>query len=275
MVSPNAKVQGPNCRAVLLLRLEGPLQSWGIRARWDVRDTAIAPTKSGLIGLLGCALGYERGDARLQELNKTLRLGVRVEHPGRVITDYQTVTDYLPTAGGGYKLSGSKTVSTLSSAKSSGVAPATIISPRAYLEDASFLVAFEQRDGQSEILEDCAAALQSPKWPLFLGRKSCVPTRPIFDATRDGLRDEYADIESALASHPWDWRGAKRFVRKVYSDAKPLRTYIEDPKGAHEWQDVVLPGSGRFYGFRQVCEGWVDFQCLIRVDSEAGPKKEV
>jgi CRISPR system Cascade subunit CasD len=41
----------------LFLRLEGPLQSWGERARWDVRDTAPEPTKSGVIGLLACALG--------------------------------------------------------------------------------------------------------------------------------------------------------------------------------------------------------------------------
>ena len=40
---------------ILLLRLEAPLQSWGTRSRWDVRDTATEPTKSGIIGLLGCA----------------------------------------------------------------------------------------------------------------------------------------------------------------------------------------------------------------------------
>ena len=43
---------------ILFLRLEGPLQSWGIRSRWDVRETQPEPTKSGVIGLLGCALGY-------------------------------------------------------------------------------------------------------------------------------------------------------------------------------------------------------------------------
>ena len=41
----------------LFLRLEGPLQSWGERGHWAVRDTAPEPTKSGVVGLLGCALG--------------------------------------------------------------------------------------------------------------------------------------------------------------------------------------------------------------------------
>ena len=43
---------------IMLLRLEGVLQSWGERSRWDHRDTSDMPTKSALIGLLGCAMGY-------------------------------------------------------------------------------------------------------------------------------------------------------------------------------------------------------------------------
>ncbi|MFW9879088.1 MAG: CRISPR-associated protein Cas5, partial [Candidatus Thorarchaeota archaeon] len=31
---------------LLVLRLEGPLQSWGLRARWDYRDTSTEPSKS-------------------------------------------------------------------------------------------------------------------------------------------------------------------------------------------------------------------------------------
>ena len=46
--------------SVLVLRLEGPLQSWGERSRWDVRETADRPTKSAVIGLLGAALGLKR-----------------------------------------------------------------------------------------------------------------------------------------------------------------------------------------------------------------------
>jgi CRISPR system Cascade subunit CasD len=40
----------------LFLRLEGPLQAWGERGRWSIRDSAAEPTKSGVIGLLvhGC-----------------------------------------------------------------------------------------------------------------------------------------------------------------------------------------------------------------------------
>src|SRR3954469_17094930 len=93
-------------KPILLLRLEGPLQSWGTRSRWDVRDTAPEPTKSGIIGLLGCALGYPLYDPRLEQLSNALRFGVRIENAGAVITDYQTVTDFLPTAAGQYRSRG-------------------------------------------------------------------------------------------------------------------------------------------------------------------------
>ncbi|RLI63234.1 MAG: type I-E CRISPR-associated protein Cas5/CasD, partial [Promethearchaeia archaeon] len=29
------------------MRLEGPLQSWGLESRWDMRDTGTEPSKSG------------------------------------------------------------------------------------------------------------------------------------------------------------------------------------------------------------------------------------
>ena len=60
--------QGVTAMKLLILRLEGALQSWGERSHWDHRDTAVFPSKSGVVGLLGCAMGLERGDARLAEL---------------------------------------------------------------------------------------------------------------------------------------------------------------------------------------------------------------
>ncbi len=46
--------------SVLLLRLAGPLQSWGTQSRFRVRDTGREPSKSGVIGLLCTALGRPR-----------------------------------------------------------------------------------------------------------------------------------------------------------------------------------------------------------------------
>ena len=42
---------------VLLLRLAGPLQAWGVKSRFTVRSTELAPTRSGIIGMLSAAIG--------------------------------------------------------------------------------------------------------------------------------------------------------------------------------------------------------------------------
>lgn len=44
----------------LLLRLAGPLQSWGTHSKYLWRDTARFPTRSGVVGMLAAGLGRER-----------------------------------------------------------------------------------------------------------------------------------------------------------------------------------------------------------------------
>ncbi|MGH7442002.1 MAG: type I-E CRISPR-associated protein Cas5/CasD, partial [bacterium] len=125
---------------VLLLWLEGPMQSWGIRSRWDPRDSNPEPTKSGVLGLLGCALGLKRGSLELERLDRELRFGVRMDLPGTLATDYQTVTGYHRTAAGEFKHSGGTAKSL---AKAMEHPESTIVSPRDYLHDAVFLAGLE------------------------------------------------------------------------------------------------------------------------------------
>lgn len=234
-------------RPILLMRFEGPLQSWGSRSRWDVRDTQPEPTKSGVMGLLGCALGYPVRDARLETvLDAGLRFGVRVEHPGRVVKDYQTISGFLPTAEGTFRHSGVKTAASLTRLRADpDVVPATIVSPRYYLEDASFLIALEENSGFTGLLEECAAALRDPKWPIFLGRKACVPTRPIFE----NLTDRYDSLEDALRQYPWSWLGACNHRRTNGPRVKP-RAYVERVDGRLIRQDAIRINRARVYGFR-------------------------
>ena len=132
------------------------------------------------------------------ELDAGLRFGVRVEAPGRVLVDFHTITDFLPMADGKHKYQGGTSGKALAKIYADPDAtPATIISPRAYLEDAAFLVGLEETDGYSGLLARCAAALQRPVWPLYLGRKACIPTRPILEL----LTDEYGCLDDALARH--------------------------------------------------------------------------
>ena len=124
---------------ILKIPFTAPLQSWGEDARWDTRSTATSPTKSGIIGFLGCCLGYPRGDDRLNQLNRELTVAVRMDRPGRVLIDFQTVqgtngvflnAEGKPRTGGG-----------------------TIITPKQYLQDAAFQVFVY---GEEDALERCA-----------------------------------------------------------------------------------------------------------------------
>lgn len=152
--------------ATLLLRLEGPMQSWGTQSRFRNRDTGREPSKSGVIGLLCAALGRPR-TAPVADL-AGLRMGVRVDREGIARVDYQT-------AGGG-RLQGRDYGVTR--AENSGVE--TAVSSRDYLSDASFLVGLEARTTDQEtLLAGLNDALSHPVWPLYLGRKGYAPSMPV------------------------------------------------------------------------------------------------
>lgn len=150
----------------LLLRLAGPLQSWGTSSRFTRRATDRSPSKSGVIGLLAAAQGRRRTDP-LEEL-LSLRFAVRTEQPGRVERDFQTA-----------EIEGEKHPK---------------ISSRHYLTDAVFLAAVE---GETNLLEGLDEALRQPHFPLFLGRRSCPPAGPV----ALGLRA--TDAVTALRDEPW------------------------------------------------------------------------
>jgi CRISPR system Cascade subunit CasD len=227
--------------SVLLLWLEGPMQSWGTRSRWDVRDTGLEPTKSGMVGLIGCAMGLKRDNLELEELNQDLLLGVRIDRPGVVSTDYHTVTGYHRTAAGEFKHSGGTAKSL---AKAQEHPESTIVSFRDYLHDAIFLVGLET---SQERVQSIRQALAAPHWPLYLGRKSCPAARPLVDDTA-----KFNNVESALKLH----------VRHQRARKGKLIAYIEDTSGELERQDVLRLNQLRMYDFRRCRYLEVDPPCI-------------
>ena len=164
-------------KPVLALYLDGPMQSWGYQSRFNRRTTLAYPTRSGIIGLLGAALGIDRADQqRLEELNSAnLHIEVlaltRVDARGRDRlpsrwTDYHTV-------GGGYD---SKTERQWMPRKANEASPDTVLTYREFLSDIRFGVLLS---GEKALLENCEKALNNPCWGLWLGRKCCIPASPI------------------------------------------------------------------------------------------------
>ncbi len=162
---------------VLKITLQGPLQSWGMQSRWDSRGTSNAPSKSGVIGLLGCCLGLPRGSSGLGDLDRALHYAVRIDRPGILMTDFHTVQ--APNGGMLLNSQGKKRSQTL-------------LTPKQYLQDAAFTVFLW---GDEAVLEKCAGALRHPVWPPYLGRRGCVPSVPILPEIFDA-----ESIESAVCS---------------------------------------------------------------------------
>lgn len=202
----------------LLLRLQGPMQSWGTTSRFDERDTQLEPSKSGVLGVVCAALGRDRSDP-VDDV-ATLRMGVRVDREGVPLRDYQTATGVLIAASGKADLE------------------RTVVSPRYYLSDAAFLVGLE---GEGSLLQRIHCALKNPVWLLSLGRKGFLPSLPIYmpDAVvGNGLEDALASWPSLLGS-----REAEGKCRYVIED---------DSEGSVRLDQPVAPFIKRRFGPRFV-----------------------
>lgn len=165
-------------KTFLILRLEGALQCWGDHGKWDIRDSGDFPSKSGVAGLLSCAMGLERGDPDIAALSAALHMAVRADRPGIRMLDYHTVQGHPL-----YNAEGKPRPSN------------TIVSKRWYLQDASFLVALELPDVWRERVK---AALKRPVWPIYLSRKNCVPSRPIWEEETQA----YSSLMDVIRHYP-------------------------------------------------------------------------
>lgn len=181
----------------LALRLEGVLQSWGGSAAGDNRPTHEVPTRSGVVGLVGAALGVDRRDvAALAALDRGLGLVVRVDRPGTIGVDYHTAMDVPAMDGERGK--------------------DTVVTKRKYLQDASFVALLIEREGLAPSLEAIANSLRYPRFTLSLGRRACVPGVPLLEG-REVLTG--ASWEALLAQVGGGPRGASaRDGGDVYVD---------------------------------------------------------
>jgi CRISPR system Cascade subunit CasD len=220
----------------LLLRLAGPQQSWGTTSRFGERDTGKEPSKSGVIGLLAAALGIDRENWTDLEPLTRLRLGVRHDQHCRAPKqDYQTagcaIEDTIIKADGKPSKDG-------------------VVSRRHYLADAAFLIAL-QGDGRS-LLEEAQARLQNPVWFLFLGRKSYVPSEPIW--FEDGVQD--SPLRDVLIRWPWI---ATRRRWEEPPEKLLLSLESEDGTGTLKMDQPLSSFAQRRFGARFVRSQWIPF----------------
>ncbi|MDE7094471.1 MAG: type I-E CRISPR-associated protein Cas5/CasD [Oscillospiraceae bacterium] len=216
--------------ATLLLHLSAPLQSWGAESKFEVRRTMNFPTKSGVLGLVAAALGYSREDSdSLKKLN-TLKFGIRIDHQGELLRDFHTAK----TKKDAY------------------------VTKRFYLADAIFLAGLESQD--IGFLNQIKNALKHPAFPLFLGRRSCPPTMPLFLGIRD------TDLLASLRTEPWLLDESKQ---KQFRNTK-LRIITDSDIPTEVIRDVPVSFSklNRRFNFRNVTEEYINADTVATVTAE-------
>lgn len=214
----------------LIMKLSGPLQSWGIDSRFVNRSTASAPTKSGVLGLLAAAEGRPREESVADLVQ--LRFGVRTDQVGSVLRDFQTEIDWR-------------------------TGKSKPLTNRYYLQDYRFIAGVE---GPRDVLEGLDRALRNPVFPLYLGRRSCPPGERI----SLGIVD--ADLETTLHSQAWtaaEWYRKKSSTRVRLAISRDLLADESADELLRDKPESFDPKE-RKYGLRPIKHDWVT------VDNEIG-----
>jgi CRISPR system Cascade subunit CasD len=113
-----------------------------------------------------------------------------------------------------------------------------VISQRYYVADADYLVGLE--GGDRAFLESLDAALQTPVWQLYFGRKSFVPSCPVAITVSNEPLAEALKHRVSLN---------KSMARKL---PKRIRTVIEVPDSLDVRQDVPIDWQKRLFSSRCV-----------------------
>ena len=195
----------------LLLKLAGPLQSWGTSSDFETRHTDLYPSKSAVIGLIAASLGYKRNDKeRIQKLND-LDFAVRIDQKGNLLRDYHTAKSY----------------------KNNGEVNRTYVTNRYYIEDGIFSIALGHDN--NEIMEEISYGLQNPYFQTYMGRRAL----PLNSDFYIGL--VYDDVISSLENLAWQ---ASDWYKKDSQDIDSLTIYADShligSKGRHYRRDKVV-----------------------------------
>jgi CRISPR system Cascade subunit CasD len=189
--------------AVLLLWLEGPLQSWGADALFSRRTSLDFPTRSGVLGLICAALGAKGEQtellARFRPLQQTVSayartVGGKAEQPLQ-LRDFHMVGSGYDDKDAWENLHIPKT-----SEGKKAVGGGTKLTYRYFVQDMAFAVALGV---PGRLTGDLEQALQFPCWDTALGRRCCVPAEFVFQGV-------FASEEHALEKAAILAEGKKR-----------------------------------------------------------------
>jgi len=188
------------------------------------------PSTTMVSGMLGAALGYRRGDERLETLADNLAYGVVVHRAGTPLIDYQTA-DLTRVGAKAVGVDAGGRIRTVEREGSAVAVRGTTQQWRPLLADADMsVVAAVDGIESSDLLQ----ALREPVFPLYLGRVSCPPSGRVGEGTVAS-----ADLDAALDAV---------FASRSGTVYRPVA-------GLNDGLVVSIPGRGRGSGLFSVQSG--------------------
>jgi CRISPR system Cascade subunit CasD len=228
----------------LILRVDAPMMSFGGVVVDQHGFTDRFPGQAMLTGLFANALGLSHGDSReLEGLQSRVKYAARWDVAPQPLLDYQTVDlgqDSMKEAGW----------TTRGKPEQRGKGEATAGTSqrfRHYWADGLMTIAVALDSDDWPSLEHLGQALRHPKRPLFLGRKSCVPARPLLDPTTPLVSGpNLLDILRSVGA--WDRAGRRRVHSGQLEACWPADGTQQSRSGRpvydlRDWRNQLMAGS--------------------------------
>ena len=248
----------------LILRLEAPLMAFGGETIDNYGVIRRFPSASMLTGLLANALGWRRTQAQdHQELQDRLVFAARIDREpagGLSIQDFQTAainnTEQGWTTRGHPEGRGGGTYQ-------------NHLRYRDYFADMRVTVALRLDPVDlTPTLDDLAESLQHPARPLFIGRKPCLPSEPLFV----GFKDENTTLAALISYQAEEGNDGTTTLKAAWPQG-------EGADGVRETRVFMLTDernwiSGLHGGGRWVCEGEIENGWAIAVQSQLATEEE-
>ena len=240
----------------LILNLESPLMAFGGETIDNYGVIRWFPSASMLTGLFANALGWRRTEReRHQSLQERLVFSARIDREpadGVRLRDFQTAQ--LNKDDKGWTTRGQPE----GRAGGANTYNAPHLRYRDYFADMRVTVALRvEPQDESPTLDEVAHALKEPARPLFIGRKPCLPSVPLF---ADIVESE--TTLAALLGFPLDRDESDHgdAVRLLWADGEDAQAVT--PNRAYMVTDERNWLSGLHGGGRRVFEGAIPYDCF-------------
>lgn len=200
----------------LSFELRTPLSAWATGGV-SIVPTQPVPTWSAIVGMIGAALGIERGDDRLVRLAQDFALAIRVDRHGQRIEDLHTIqtpSKSMPQVTRVRTRFQELAMDCEDAEKRKYVEANRTVTQREYMADAVYtLFLVQMSDAPVHSLAEIQAAFLRPVYPLFAGRRSCIIGR---------IQANEVDADVVESATHWDQRIALKKPARLVAERRDL-----------------------------------------------------